>query len=190
MGCAERSIMVRVALAGLVALSVVSTAAAASPFTIAAGLGMTQDEVNSHQDPNSVLSVLGRAGLSRRFALELELSRVDTGANHASRTATALGVFDLGSNPRWVPHLFAGLGVDDSDVGYGNDVGHHLEAGVGLEYRASSGLVIGARFHIGDRTIDSQPKVDVLACCTDLYSPPSLNDGQYRSLDAYAGVRF
>ena len=36
----------------------------------------------------------------------------------------------------------------------------------------------------------AQPAVETLACCTDLYSPPSLNDGQYRALDAYAGVRF
>jgi hypothetical protein len=178
--------MVRLALAALL----VSTTAVASPFTIAEGLGMTQDEVNSHQDPNGVLSILGRAGLSRRFAVELDLARVNTGASDASRTATVRAVFDLGSNPRWVPHLFAGLGVDHSDLGYGSTDGHHLEAGVGFEYRASGGFVIGARFHIGDRTIDSQPAVETLACCTDLYSPPSLNDGQYRSLDAYAGVRF
>jgi len=178
--------MVRLALAALL----VCSTAAASPFTIGAGLGMTQDEVNSHQDPNSTLSVLGRIGLSQRFSLELDLSRINTGANNASRTATGLALFDLGSNPRWVPQVFAGLGVYNSDLGYGSDDGHHLEAGIGLEYRATGGMVIGARFHIGDRTMDSQPAVYPLACCTDLYSPPSLNEGQYRTLDAYAGVRF
>ena len=103
---------------------------------------------------------------------------------------TALALFDLGSNPRWVPQVFAGLGLFSSDLGYGSDAGHQLEAGIGLEYRATGGLVIGARFRIGDRTTDSQPQLVPVGCCTDLYSPPSLNDGQYRSLDTYAGIRF
>ena len=173
------------------ALVLASSSALAAPITVGAGLGITQDEVSSSQDPSSTLAVFGRLGLSHRLAAELDFTKVDTAANSAARTVTGYLVLDLGSNPRWVPQLFAGAGIDRADAGYGEIDGHHFEGGLGLEYRAESGFTIGARFHLGGRSIDSQPLVYPVACCTnDLWSPNTLEASQYRSLDAYAGVRF
>ncbi|MEP6865274.1 MAG: outer membrane beta-barrel protein [Deltaproteobacteria bacterium] len=179
--------MVRLAHAA-VALLAAAGIASAGPVTVGAGLGITQDQTNSGQDPNSTLSAFGRLALTHRFGVELDLAKVDTSSGYAAKMITGLAVLDLGDSVHWVPHVFAGLGYDQASVGYGDIQGHHFEGGLGLEYRTDGGFTIGARFHIGGRSIDSSPGVYPLACC--LYEPTTLQASEYRSLDAYAGIRF
>jgi hypothetical protein len=180
--------MVRLAYAALI---LAAATASAGPVTVGAGLGITQDQANSSQDPYSTLSAFGRIALTHRFGVELDLAKVNTEPGYSARMITGLAVLDLGDSIHWVPHIFAGLGYDDANVGYGDYQGHHFEGGLGLEYRADGGFTVGARFHLGGRSIDSQPAVYPLACCTDpYYSPNTLQASEYRSLDAYAGIRF
>jgi len=175
----------------LFAVLVLSSVASASPITVGASLGITQDEVNTGQDPNSSLSVFGRLGLTSRVSAELDITKVgDDNTGTSARAVTGFVVFDLGSNPHWVPQIFAGGGIDREDLVYGESEGHHFEGGLGLEYRATGGFVVGARFHLGGRSIDSQPLVEPLACCDDYYSNAKLNASEFRTLDAYAGIRF
>jgi hypothetical protein len=182
--------MSRLAYVSLALLSLAASNAAAGPITVGAGLGVTQDEASSNQDPFSTLSLFGRIALGRSFSTELDITKVNTAQNNSARILTGLVVLDLGSSLHWVPQLFAGLGIDRASTGYGDASGHHCEGGAGLEYRADGGFTIGARFHLGGRSIDSEPKVYPLACCVDLYSPNTLQASEYRSFDLYAGVRF
>jgi hypothetical protein len=181
-----------VRLASTFAVLTISTSVAfASPITVGASLGITQDEVNTGQDPNSSLSVFGRLGLASHLSVELDITKVgNDNTGTSARTVTGFAVFDLGSNPHWVPQIFAGVGIDREDLGYGESDGHHFEGGLGLEYRATGGFVVGARFHLGGRSIDSQPEVEPLACCVDYYSNAKLDASEFRTLDAYAGIRF
>lgn len=171
----------------------------AGSITVGVGAGVTQDGVNASQNPLTTESVFARFGLTQRFAAELDIQKTNaTDSSTDMRVVTGLLVLDLGSNQLGlVPQLFAGAGIDRSTTGYSGETdGHHFEAGAGLEYRAAGGLTIGARFHIGQRTIDSTPIVyyapnGAVPCCGgDLYAPPSQNDGEFRSLDVYAGIRF
>jgi len=180
--------MLRLAYASAVLLAAATTAAA-GPVTVGASVGITQDQANSTQDPNSTLAAFGRLALTHRFGVELDLTKINTASGYAARTFTGLAVLDLGDSTHWVPHVFAGAGYDDANVGYGDIQGHHFEGGLGLEYRADGGFTVGARFHIGGRSIDSQPAVYPLACCT-YYEPNTIQASEYRSLDAYAGIRF
>jgi len=182
--------MSRFACASLALLSLAASNAVAGPITVGAGLGVTQDEASSNQDPFSTLSLFGRIALGRSISTELDITKVNTAQGYSARVITGLLVLDLGSNVHWVPQLFAGLGIDRASVGYGDYSGHHFEGGAGLEYRADGGFAIGARFHLGGRSIDSEPAVYPLACCTDLYAPNTLQASQYRSFDLYAGIRF
>lgn len=182
---AVRRCMVRLASTFAV-LAISSTVSFASPITVGAGLGITQDQVNTGQDPNSTLSVFGRFGLTSHLSAELDITKVNLAEGVSARRISGFAVFDLGSNPHWVPQIFAGLGIDRAGTtNYDETDGHHFEGGLGLEYRATGGFIIGARFHLGGRSIDSTPKV-----YTDLYSSYSLQASQYRTLDAYAGIRF
>lgn len=185
---AVRRVMVRLAFA---VLAVSSTVSLASPITVGAGAGITQDEVNTGQDPNISLSIFGRFGVTSRVSAELDITKVGNDSTGTSaRTVTGFAIFDLGSSPHWVPHVFAGLGIDHEALDYGEADGHHFEGGLGLEYRATGGFVVGARLHLGGRSIDSQPQIVPLACCDDIYSNAKLNDSEFRTLDAYAGIRF
>lgn len=185
---AVREVMSR--LSSVLALSLLATTATAGPITVGAGLGITQDEASSTQDPFSTLSLLGRLSLGHRLSAEVDITKVNTAQSYSARAVTGLAVLDLGSNVHWVPQLFVGLGVEGWDAGYGaTTLAHHVEGGAGLEYRADGGFSIGARFHIGDREIDSEPKAVPLACCTDLWSPNTLHADQFRSFDLYAAIR-
>jgi len=165
----------------------VSSAAAANPITVGASLGMTQNEVNANADPDQALSLYGRVELARRVSAQLELGRID-GADQTlqTRTASALGVLDLGGGPL-VPIVLAGAGLEDGSGGGGSVSAHHLEAGIGLEYRSRDGLVLGADLRLGDRTIDSDTRPMVL---TTWSPPPTLAEGQYRSARVTLGIRF
>jgi hypothetical protein len=168
-----------------------SSSALASPITVGASLGVTQDQASQTQSSNSLVSVFGRFGLTRRFAAELDLAKVDTAAMATDRRITGLAVLDLtDGGSRFVPQLFAGAGIDRQDASYGEIDGHHFEGGLGLEYRAVGGLVIGARFHLGGRSIDSPPPVMDIACTTVPCGSTGLHASEYRTLDAYAAVRF
>lgn len=191
------------ALVALASSPLASTAAFAGSLTVGFGAGVTQDGVNASQSPLTTESVFARIGLTQRLSAELDLQKTNQPDTSTDvKVVTGLAVLDLGSNQLGlVPQLFAGLGIDRSTTSYyGQADGHHVEAGAGLEYRAAGGLTLGVRFHIGQRTIDSTQNIaypasgvkdPAVPCCGgNQYGSSTQNDGEFRSLDAYAGIRF
>jgi len=182
----------RLAIAAL--LVALPSVAAAGPFTagIAFGKIHSKADADSGADANGTASVFGRIGFSPRLGGQLELQRIKTEDSGTDlRTATALVVLELGSKGRLVPLLVAGVGVDKESSQYGYEQSaHHLEAGLGLEYRADGGLVVGADLRIGDRTLEQQYEVQPLAGDVIAYVPSSLRDGEYRAARISLGIRF
>ena len=180
------------ALAPLLVASLASVASA-RPVTVGAALGLTQSKVDADADPNTALSVFGRLGVNQRAAVQLELQRIDTDDSSSSiRTGTLLVALDLGSSKHLMPMILAGLGLDWGSTTYGESTdAHHFEGGVGLEYRADGGLVVGGDLRIGGRSIDSQSAIAYPETGVAYRAPASsLSDGEYRSARAYVGVRF
>ena len=194
---------------GLIALvaTVSPTLAAARPITIGVTLGEAQSEAESgiNQGPDEVYGAYLRVGLTRHVAVQLELARIDSDASYDVRTAGLAGVIDLGNGwavrrlgGRFVPILLGGGGEAwGSAAGNGTtSYGLHLEAGLGIEYRGTSGLVIGGDARIGNRWMQTQAIVPyagagATACCgSSLVEDEGLYDGQYRSLRVTLGVMF
>jgi hypothetical protein len=180
----------------LVLLALVVTVpslASARPITVGAAAGITQSKVDANNDPNTTLNVFGRLGLNPRVAAQLELQRIETDNSAVDiRTGTLLVALDLSANKHLVPMILAGAGLDSATTPYGSGTdAHHFEGGVGLEYRADGGLVVGGDLRIGGRSIDSQSGVAMpLTGVAYLAAPSNLSDGEYRSARLYVGVRF
>ncbi len=174
-----------------------------------AGVTQSKQDADIGADANHTIGLFGRLGFTPRLAGQLEVARIQTEDGGANiRTATALLVVDLGSKGRLVPILLAGLGLDDASTPYGTSQGaHHIEGGLGLEYRAD-GITIGADVRLGDRTLHDDQNVypvsgGAVACdsrgCEDagtkptptaLYAPSTLQDGEYRTARITLGIQF
>ena len=167
----------------ILAVLALPSIADARPLTAGVGIGRTQAKVDAEGDANDTAEVFARLGFTRRVAGQLELARIGDFA----RTGTALIVVELGSHPHLVPTMSAGLGFDRGDY----ESGSHIEGGFGLEYRADGGLVIGAEFRLGGRSLDEQ-----VYYATDdggtiaLWQTEALREGEYRTGRVFAAVRF
>ncbi|NVB85404.1 MAG: hypothetical protein HOV81_43975 [Kofleriaceae bacterium] len=186
--------MHRLALAGTAALVLaLPSLADARPITAGVGLGRLQAKADADGDASDTVQLYGRIGLTRRISGQLELQKITLdGTSAVGRTGTALLVVDLGSHPHLVPTMFAGFGIDRGDNGFGGDqTGHHIEGGFGLEYRASGGLVISADLRLGGRSVDQSDEVYPLAGVLPLYYPAlPMREGEYRSARVGVGIRF
>ncbi len=188
-----------------VLLALLTTTAAAGPITAGISLGATQDEVDAAGDASQALRLFGRLQIAQRLAAQLEVAKVtfdgDTGE---FRTATALLVVDLRSAARspLVPILLAGFGWDRQEGGWGTVDGQHVEGGVGLEYRAANGLVVGLDLRLGARQLN-QYAVAFPATATSGDSPVTprndgtnlvasraMQSGEYRAANVTVGIRF
>jgi hypothetical protein len=177
----------RLALAFLL---VPSIAVADSPWSAGVNLGLTQSEKASQDDPNTMLALYGRYRFSHRIAAQLEVGTIRGDDNGALREMTGLVIVDLMNGSRFVPVILAGAGFDWLTTDYGSSTNaHHIEAGLGLEYRVDNGFVVGADVRLGDRSIDSDNTAVPLAG-TLYFAPLDLRDGQYRSARITLGVHF
>jgi len=187
----------RIALAGIPALLLLTHPAAARPITAGVSLGLAQSKLDENADPNHTLGLFGRLGLTSRLSGQLEFSRYETDGNATAdlRTGTALLVVDLADHSHFVPVLLGGFGFDREHTGCpictfeGTNSGHHIEGGFGLEYRADGGLTLGADARLGDRTIDPQA-VPLGGANVIAFVPQRLSGGEYRSLRLTLGIRF
>src|SRR6185503_1028245 len=123
-----RSMRIAIALTVL-AIPTLSFDAGANPVTVGASVGLSETKIDSDNgaDATQTLGLFGRLGFSKRVAGQLEVMRYksesgcDTckfGTTTEIRTGTALLIVDLIDNPRWVPTLAAGLGIDRDDGSY------------------------------------------------------------------------
>jgi hypothetical protein len=192
-------------LAAVIALSP-SLAAARPLITLGATLGATQSETeaeDSNQGPDETFGLYVRLGLTRYLSAQLEIARINSDPSYDVRTATLLGVLDLGhgllSRPlrgQFVPILVAGVGeawgssaITNSADSYGVD----LVAGIGVEYRAVNGVVVGVQARIGQRSMTTSPQLNPLCgTCEEggQSEDEGLWDGQFRTLLMTAGFAF
>lgn len=177
-------------LAALVLLGL-SSAAAARPITVGAGVGVVAADNDWDGENDDTLQVFGRLGLTARVAGQLELQKIESSQNDVIvRTGTALLVVELGRSGRLVPTMFAGLGLDHAQDPYGGSQdGSHIEGGFGLEYRVDGGLVISADLRLGGRSVDNDEAVILGGDVRALYAP-LLIEGEYRSMRVGVGLRF
>ncbi len=180
----------------VVAVIALPSVAAASPISAGINVGVTQSKEDGAAglDANDTIGLFGRLGFNKRVSGQLEVTRIktDDGSGVNIRTATALLVIDLTSKGRLVPTLSAGIGIDTASSEYGSTTdAHHIEGGLGLEYRADGGVTIGAELRMGGRSID-QEDVAYPAVEGDIayYAPSSMREGEYRSARLFLGVRF
>ena len=187
------------ALSAASALCLAPSVAAAGPLTAGVNLGLSQTKLDGEQgiDPSRTVGLFGRFAFSHRISGQLEVSRIAAGDEYSSvsiRSATASLVVDLGSKGRLVPTLVAGIGYDwtSSEYGYSTEA-HHIEGGLGLEYRADGGLTLGVDVRLGGRSLLEQEAVaypqDVRGGVAYIL-PSQLQEGEYRSAQLKLGVRF
>lgn len=183
--------MHRLALAALVLA--LPSLADARPITAGVGLGRIQAKSDADGGASDTVQLYGRIGLTSRISGQLELQKITLdGSSAVGRTGTALLVVDLGSHPHLVPTMFAGFGIDRGESGFGGEqTGHHIEGGFGLEYRASGGFVVSADFRLGGRSVDQNLEVQPIATDVALYYPSlPMREGEYRSARIGVGIRF
>lgn len=180
-------------LRSLALVALLSSTAAANPITAGINVGVTQNKEDGEAglDASDTIGLFGRLGFNKRVSGQLEITRIKTEDSGVDiRTGTALLVIDLTTGGRFVPTLSAGIGIDSAEYSYGGTTeGHHIEGGLGVEYRADGGLVIGADLRMGGRSIDQDEQVVPLDGAL-YYSPSTMREGEYRSGRLYLGVRF
>ncbi|MBX3158198.1 MAG: hypothetical protein KF773_19680 [Deltaproteobacteria bacterium] len=183
-------------VAALLGATGLASASPERPITAGFSLGMAQSRVDAAGDANNTIGLWGRLQFTPRVSGQLELMRISADDGNANlRTGTLLFVIDLAKQGRLMPVLLAGLGLDHSSDPYGLDTtGHHIEGGLGLEYRANGGLTFGIDARLGGRTIDSQPKgileMPPQPGTPTFFVPSHLSEGEYRQVRATLGVRF
>jgi hypothetical protein len=180
-----RSAIVAVALLALPAL------ADARPITAGASLGRIQSKASSDGEASDTYQLFGRIGLTSRLSAQLELQKIEAPLLDV-RGVTGLLVVELGNQGgRFIPLLVAGLGVDRASTDWYEASGTHIEGGLGIEYRASGGFVVGMDLRLGGRSISSTTR-DVYPVHTGvaLVAPIELEEGEYRSGRLYAAIRF
>ena len=170
------------------ALLVVPSLAHAERFTLGASAGLHYFD-SSSQPATDTLGLFARARVTPRLGIQAELQRVDAGQNASDLRETALLVVELSANPRWVPILVAGGGLEQYSLFGGQANAHHFEGGFGLEYRANGGFVLGADARTGGRTIDSMPNVPIGIDAWPTYYSAN-RDGQYYSGRLYVAAAF
>jgi len=171
--------------------------AAAGPLTAGVNLGISQTEMDGAAgiDPSKTVGLFGRLAFNSRLAGQLEIAKFQSvDQSTAVRMATASLVVDLTTSGRLVPTLVAGIGMDWADGTYGSATeAHHIEGGLGLEYRAAGGLTLGIDLRMGGRSLHQSEDI---AYPTDVRGgvayivPSALQEGEYRSGQIKLGVRF
>jgi hypothetical protein len=178
------------AAAASIALACFAQVATARPITAGASLGRIQSKANADGEASDTYQLFGRIGFTPRLSAQLELQKIEDPSLDV-RTGTALLVVELSSNPRWVPLLLAGIGLDRASNDYYEASGNHIEGGFALEYRAEGGFTIGVDARLGGRSVDQDDQVVPLAEEDVLfYVPYGLVEGEYRSARLYAAIRF
>ncbi|MBA3452871.1 MAG: outer membrane beta-barrel protein [Deltaproteobacteria bacterium] len=189
----------RHAIAALLALSLAPSVAAAGPLTAGINLGLSHSELDAEQgvEPGRTVGLFGRLAFNQRVAGQIEVARLQTEDEYSEtsiRSATMSLVVDLGRKGHLVPTLVAGIGMDWASNEYGgSSEAHHIEGGLGLEYRAAGGLVLGIDVRMGGRSLHQD---DDIAYPADVRGgvayivPSQLQEGEYRSAQIKLGVRF
>lgn len=188
----------RLALALVIVALVPSLAQARPRLAAGTALGLTQSKLDADEDASRTIGLFARIGVTPRLASQLELQQFRTEADSSVslRTWTVALVVELSDNRHWVPTVVAAAGLDHQSDPFGSGShGHHLEGGLGLEYRADGGLTLGADARIGTRALESDVVFDPSTAGMGdggvvFLVPDHLSEGEYRSLRLTLGIRF
>lgn len=160
---------------------------------VGAHVGVSHDEVDARRGitGNQTIGLFGRFDLTRHLAGQLDISKYDrTTDNMVVRTATATVLYRLSVGSSLVPSAMIGWGIDVGSNSWGDDTGVHLEAGLGLEYRASASLSLGAELRIGSRAAEQYAYADGKSGPIIEFPAPHLSASDYRLGRLWAGLRF
>ncbi|HEY4179733.1 MAG TPA: hypothetical protein VGM90_22985 [Kofleriaceae bacterium] len=198
----------RFGLASLLASFVlVPSVAAAGVVTVGlhAGSLQTQTDATNKNDAQSEVGAFGRFQLAERFSVQIDAAKVSMRdqSNLSMESFTASAVLDLMQGSQFVPVFLVGLGMDHVGSDDYDAEASRSEVGLGLEYRAKGGFLIGIDARVGSRKIDTEdyknyatPALVGADSGTPIYKddstnlPTTLSAGQYRSARLYAGFRF
>jgi hypothetical protein len=178
--------------------------ASAGPIQIGALFGEAQSETEATgprgptgagpgHGADATYGAFARIGVTRQLAVQLEVSRIESDPTCDVRTISVLGVVDLGGGwarglrSRVVPIVLIGAGEawGSSPNIQGSSNGRDAVAGLGVEYRAANGFVLGFQARLGYRWM--QTLVNYTNASVE---EEGLYDGQYRSLLVTGGVIF
>lgn len=188
-------------LSALAALAVLGSPllATAGPVTAGISVGSLQSKADAEGDGDRTLGLFGRLRFSRRVAGQLEVTKLESDPEldyspTVVRTATALLVADLLERGSLMPVLIAGFGIDRASNEYQTTKGTHLEGGIGVEYRAKTGLTLGLDVRVGVRSVEEPEWGDALdagPASARLWAPAAtLRDGEYRAVRLALGITF
>ncbi|HEY4058302.1 MAG TPA: outer membrane beta-barrel protein [Kofleriaceae bacterium] len=183
---------------------VVPSIASAGVVTVGVHAGSLQAEADASNknDAQSEVGAFGRFALAERFSVQVDLANVSMRdeSNLSLTSFTASAVLDLTHGSPLVPVFLVGLGIDHASSDYYDAEATRSEIGVGLEYRAKNGFLVGIDARVGNRKIDTEDEnynyadVKGVALVGDDSGssnlPSVLSAGQYRSARLYAGLRF
>ena len=191
---------IRMRIAAVAAALAFPAVAAAGPITAGVSVGAHHDKVDSDGEGNRTLGLYGRVGLARRLSAQLEVMKIDTDeATYTPttiRTATASLRLDLvdQAKSRFIPTVSFGMGIDRASTDYDTTEGHHFEGGLGIEYRAQGGLVVGLDFRLGGRSVEDEavayPTGGIEGVAPLVYDGGGLREGEYRAIRLSAGIAF
>jgi hypothetical protein len=175
---------------------VLSGPAVAGPVTAGVAFGLANSETNADQgnDADTTLGLFGRLDFTSRLAGQLELTKLTIEDDYTGnaigdiRSVTALLVVELFARDRFHFTLSAGVGIDHAETDWDTTEAHHIEGGLGVEYRAEGGFLIGADFRLGGRSVDEEEVYYIRA--EDLIYAPGIDEGEYRAGRIFAGIRF
>ncbi len=183
-------------LALLLVLASVSTAHA-GPLMVGVHAGSLQSgsDASAGYQPQSELGAFGRYTVTPRLAAQLGIAQASLrqfdGLSHVAFTGHA--ILDLMTSSKLVPTVLVGFGVESvSGANYAADA-RRSELGLGLEYRARNGFVVGLDARMGHRSVDGDQMHVFEGPGTDapeLHPPAHLANGNYRSARLVVGLRF
>ena len=178
------------------ALACLPSLAAAGPFSVGAGLGLTESAAtaNTGSSSDTTYSLFGRLALTPQIAAQLEISRIDTPNDQVdTRVYGGLLIGSLGHGAL-VPIVLAGGGLDRATLGGNLETdAHHFEGGLGLELHSRGGAFIAVDARLGSRTLDSMPIYPAPVLCPQgggCGTPPMMASGDYRSVRISAALQF
>ncbi|CAN5794568.1 hypothetical protein BH11MYX2_BH11MYX2_28200 [soil metagenome] len=194
----------RLGLASLLFTAVAIPSVASAGFvTVGLHAGSLQSEADAtnKNDAQSEVGVFGRFALAERFSLQIDIAEISMRdeANLSLTSFTASGVLDLTQGSQFVPVFLVGLGIDHASSDDYDAEATRSEVGLGLEYRAKNGFLVGLDARLGSRKIDTEEWKNYAVATPYLgddtgsgaqNQPQVLSPGQYRSARLYVGLRF
>ncbi len=168
-----------------VALVLTSSAvASAGPLELGAGVGLIQSssDASAGNSSQQIDTLFGRLRVLGPLAAQVEIGHMDLSSGNV-RTLEGAAVVQFGH--RWQPFALLGVAMDSQNDGYATSTYTRIEAGIGLDFHITGGLVIGADIRDGNRDVPqvAEPLANGGAArYAPRDEPSNLAGGDYRTI--------